>query len=96
MKKLTWLGFGSVTLVLLMVIGGILLSQRQQADLLRSQMEASRADLGEVERLRAENQRLRNAQVSSAELDALRGDHVAVERLRGEVEALRAKAKARE
>ena len=95
MKKLTWLGFGSVTLVLLVVIGGILLSQRQQADLLRSQMEASRADLGDVERLRAENQRLKENQISPAELEALRADHGAVVRLRKEVEELQRTAEAR-
>jgi hypothetical protein len=56
---------------------------------LRVELESLRMGAGELERWRAENARLRAAQISSEELERLRADHAALPRLRAEIEALR-------
>lgn len=88
MRKINWVGFGVVVFVLLAVTSGILLSQRQHTVLLQSRMELARLGLVETERVREENRRLKENQISPTELEALRVDHEAVARLRTEVEAL--------
>ena len=84
--------FGFIVLALILAGGGAFLSQAQQTVLLRSQLELAREDVGEMERLSAENKRLKGKRISPEELEALRADHVAVVRLRGEVEALNRRA----
>jgi len=82
-------GFILVTTV---VIGGTAIGhvrQWKEASTLRAQLEALRAGADELSRVREENGRLREMQISSAELERLRADHAALPRLRAEIEALR-------
>jgi hypothetical protein len=55
---------------------------------LRTAIGIVRLDVGELSRLKVENQRLRQKQIPAAELAALRADHDALPRLRSELEAL--------
>ena len=84
--------FGFIVLALILAGAGVFLSQAQQTVLLRSELESTRGDVVEMERLRVANQRLKEKQIAPAELEALRADHVEVVRLRGEVEALNRRA----
>ncbi len=78
-----------VLLIAVVVVGGAgLWSQWLQTMSLRTELESARAEVGELDGLRAENARLRTQQVSPAQLDALRADHAALPRLRAQVEAL--------
>ena len=45
--------------------------------------------LQDLARVRAENERLKERQISTTELEALRADHAALPRLRAELEALK-------
>ena len=75
--------------IVLVVAGGSALASRwQETMLLRGEVGLLRLDAGELERLRAENQRLREKQIPVAELEVLRADHAALPRLRAEMEAL--------
>ena len=89
MKHRLSLGFIVVVAALAVAGGAGLASQWQQTMALRSELELARLEVGELERLRAENKRLRDQQVSAAELEALRADHAALPRLRTEIEALK-------
>ena len=81
---------GSVLLfgALAVVVGVGLFRQSQETVRLRAELEGARFATGELERARAENQRLRSKQISETELAALRADHAALPRLRAELEAL--------
>jgi hypothetical protein len=82
--------FGFVVVVAAIVIaGGVGLAfQWLQTMTLRSELEAARAEVAELARLRVENVRLRAQQISPAQLEALRADHAALPQLRAQVEAL--------
>jgi hypothetical protein len=89
MKPGRHVGFLVIVIGLAMAGGGVLISQRQQASLLRVEREAVRLELSELERLGAENLRLRALQIPARELEVLRADHAALPRLRAEFEALK-------
>lgn len=76
-------------LLLVAAAGAVLWSQRLQTLSLRAELVAGRAAAGELAGLRAENQRLREKQITAAQLEALRADHAALPRLRAQVEALK-------
>jgi hypothetical protein len=82
------LGFFIVLAVLIIAGGAGLASQWRQTMMLRAELESVRLEVGDLARLRAENQRLRDRQIPAAELEALRADHTALPRLRAEIEAL--------
>jgi len=77
-----------VLTVLIIAGGASLVSQWRQTIALRGELEVARQEAGDLERLRVENKRLRDRQISAAELEALRADHAALPRLRAEIEAL--------
>jgi hypothetical protein len=85
--------FGFFFLLALFLLGGGALLLRQWRESMALRVERERAMLGahELARLRDENRRLREKQISAAELERLRADHAALPRLRAEVEALKAK-----
>jgi hypothetical protein len=83
-------------LVLAVVAGGALWSQRQASAVLRGEIVLLREENAELARLRAENRRLVAQQMSAAEQERLRGDHLAVMRLRDEIEKSRAAVGVRE
>lgn len=62
--------------------------QWQRGASLRMQIDLARFEIGELPRLRAENERLSSQQVPVGELERLRADHAALPRLRAELEAL--------
>lgn len=82
------LGFFFVLAVLVVGGGAGLAVQWRQSLALRGELERGRFETEEVARLRAENQRLREKQISAAELERLRADHAALPRLRAELDAL--------
>ena len=63
---------------------------------LQEEVELQREQHQTVGRLRAEQQRLRAAQITDKDLASLRSDHAAVERLRNEVERMRTQVQAME
>lgn len=69
--------------------GVMLVFERQQAGVLRDRVQLLQQDQRTLAGLRAENARLKAAQVSDDELASLRADHVAAERLQAELESLR-------
>jgi hypothetical protein len=74
---------------LVFVVGGAgLAMQWWQTTTLRRELELARSEAGELSRLRAENQRLREKEIPPTELEVLRADHAALPRLRAEIEAL--------
>jgi hypothetical protein len=73
---------------LLATVGVVLALQRQDTIALRRELALARASTADLERLRAENRRLREGQVSAAELATLRADHAALPRLWSELETL--------
>ena len=78
-----------LVLAALVVGGGIGLTlQWRQAMTLRTELERAKFNAEERAHLRAENQRLREKQISAIELERLRADHAALPRLRAEIEAL--------
>lgn len=83
-------------LVLAVVAGGALWSQRQASAVLRGEIVLLREENAERVRLRAENRRLVAQQISATEQERLRGDHLAVMRLRDEIEKSRGNLSARE
>lgn len=89
MKLGKHVGFVVIVIAIAMAEGGVLMSQRQQATLLRVERDTVRLELSELERLRTENLRLRAWQIPERELEALRADHAALPRLRAEFEALK-------
>jgi hypothetical protein len=86
-KPLPW-GFVMVALIIAVAGTAAVLSQLEEATMLRNELAVARPGAGEIERLAAENQRLKQLQISPAELAALRADHAALPRLRAELEAL--------
>ena len=88
MKQRSSPGFFLV-LSALVVGGGIGLTlQWRQAMTLRTELERAKFNAEEMAHLRAENQRLREKQISAIELERLRADHAALPRLRADIEAL--------
>ena len=92
MKQRRPIGFILVlgTVLIASVLG--LVRQRNETTALRRELEAARTQAGELAQLQAENQRLREKQISPAELEVLRADHAALPRLRSELEALKKSA----
>ena len=82
--------YGFVATVVIIAASSVaaVLAQRQKAALLRVERETVRMELGEVERLRAENLRLRGLQIPAEKLEQMRADHAALPRLRAELEAM--------
>jgi hypothetical protein len=89
MKRQPSFGFLIVVIALLIGGGAGLTSRWQETMLLRGQLELARLEAGELQRFRAENERLRGLQLPAAKLEALRSDHAAVVRLRTELEGLK-------
>jgi hypothetical protein len=87
MNSLRSLGF-LLVLAALVAAGGTCVRQRQETSTLRRELELTRTNTVDLARLRAENRRLLERQVSAAELATLRSDHTALPRLRSELEAL--------
>lgn len=77
-----------MTAVVVVAGGAGLAWQWSQTMSLRSELELARVEADQLERLRAENKRLRDRQISAAELELLRADHAALPRLRAEIESL--------
>jgi len=69
-------------------VGAGLALQRRETIALRRELTQVHASTADLERLRAENQRLRDNQISAAELATLRADHAAVQRLWSELDVL--------
>jgi len=82
-------GFALVVAGLVLASGGGLAWQWRHSMALRTARDLLRFETGELARLRAANQRLREAQPSAAELQSLRADHAALPRLRAEMEGLK-------
>jgi hypothetical protein len=82
--------FGFIVLVaaLVVAVGAGVLSQWKEAVVLRTERDLGRFEMRDWARLRAENARLRESQISAAELETLRADHAALPRLRAELDAL--------
>ena len=78
----------AVLAVLVAAVGVVLALQRQETIALRRELTLVRTSTADLERLRAENRRLRENQVSAAELATLRADHAALPRLWSELDAL--------
>ena len=72
-------------------VGVVLALQRQDTIALRRELAVACASTADLERLRAENRRLRETQISAAELATLRADHAALPRLWSELETLTTK-----
>ena len=83
------IGFFIVLGVVIAVSAFSLARQRNETDVLRSELESARREANALARLQAENRRLRERQIPAAELDALRADHAALPRLRAELDALK-------
>jgi hypothetical protein len=88
MKPRIPLGFLVAVLALVVASSAALWSHWLQTMSLRTELESARSEVVQLERLRAENKRLRDQQISSAQLEALRADHAALPQLRAQVEAL--------
>jgi hypothetical protein len=73
---------------LVAAVGVVLALQRQETIALRRELALAHASTVDLERLRAENRRLREGQVPAAELATLRADHAALPRLSSELDAL--------
>ena len=73
---------------LVATVGVFLALQRQETIALRRELAQIRASTADLERLHAENRRLRENRISAAELAMLRADHAALPRLWSELEAL--------
>jgi len=73
---------------LVATVGVVLALQRQDTIALRRELAQVRASTVDLERLHAENRRLRDNQISAAELATLRADHAALPRLWSELETL--------
>jgi uncharacterized protein HemX len=92
MKPGISLRFVLALLVLIVGSGAAYALQREKTEQLRAALTQAQSNATELSRLQAENQRLRQKQVSPAELARLREDHAAVVRLRAELEALQKSA----
>lgn len=77
--------------VLVIVMGGALMLQRQATGELRDMIGLLHDRNQERGRLQEERSRLVKAQLSPVELERLRSDHAAVERLRAEIEAAKSR-----
>ena len=73
---------------LVATVGAGLALQRRETIALRRELAQIRASAVDLERLRSENRRLREGQISAAELATLRANHAAVQRLWSELDAL--------
>jgi hypothetical protein len=66
----------------------MLISQWRETALLRIERDLAQHDMHQLERLRAENSRLRETSLPAVELERLRADHAALPRLRHELNQL--------
>ncbi len=82
----------TVTLTLISVVV-VLAWQRQEAHVLRTEIEVLRVGTRDFQEAQAENARLRREHIAADELGNLRADHAAIARLREEVEKLKAGAR---
>jgi uncharacterized protein HemX len=89
MKRGSSLGFVVMVIGVAIACGAGLASQWRQTMSLRSELDLARMQTNDLERLQAENARLRAHQISNAELERLRADHAALSRLRLELETWR-------
>lgn len=89
-----WISAALVAVAVAMSIAAWL--RHEEAVTLRAEVGLLREDKKELARQRAENRRLKAAQLPAAELAALQADHDAVVRLRAEIEALKARTAAEE
>ncbi len=79
----------------LVAVAGATWVQRREAGELRRELAKRSAVQMKMEAARAENERLKRAQVSAEELARLRADHAALPRLRREIEELKARSDGR-
>lgn len=79
-------------LALAVVAGAGFALQRQAAAALREEIVLLRDEQRALARVRAENEKLKAAQIPAAEVERLRADRLAVLRLRTEIEAMQARA----
>lgn len=92
MKPRIPLGFVVTLLALVAASGAVYALQRERTVQLRAELVQAQSNAVELSRLQAENQRLRQKQISPAELVRLREDRAAVVRLRAELDALQKSA----
>jgi hypothetical protein len=86
MMKPRWsIGYFIVIATLAIASGAGLASQWRKTMSLRNEPDLVRMAASDLERLQAENQRLRAQQIPVAELETLRADHAALPRLRLEL-----------
>lgn len=88
-----WVSAGLLVLAIAFGVSAAL--QWQTGLVLRQEIALRRDDNQVLARLRAENQRLRSAQVSAEEMNRLEADRAALIRLRLEMESLRARTEER-
>ena len=89
-KNMTTLRWGSGLLLgIAVVVAAALWLQRQEAEVLRSEIAMLREERVEREKLQAENRRLATQAAPAEEVARLRADHAAIGRLRTEIETLR-------
>ena len=84
----SWRFFLTAVAVVVGVTGVGLYLQWNENVHLRTQRELGLMELDDTNRLKAENRRLREFQLSAADLERLRADHAALVRLRAEFESL--------
>jgi hypothetical protein len=87
MNRRSGIAFAAAAVVIAIAATANVRAWRQSVEL-RTAIGIVRLDVGELSRLKVENQRLRQKQIPAAELAALRADHDALPRLRSELEAL--------
>lgn len=80
---------GGLIVVVAAVIAGVAWTQDRASKRLGREVMEARTRKADVARLRDENRRLKEAQISDAELERLRSDRAAVEQLRRELERLK-------
>lgn len=90
MSRHRWISLALLALAI--VAGAGFALQRQAASALQQEIALLRSESRELERLRAENERLKAAQAPLAEVERLRADHTAMVRLRADIEDMKARA----
>jgi hypothetical protein len=88
MKQRTFSRFLILSAALVATVGVVLTLQRRETTALRRELAQIHASTADLERLRAENQRLCENQISAAELEKLRADHAAIQQLWSELDVL--------
>jgi hypothetical protein len=88
MKPRTFSRFLVIPAALVATVGVVLTLQRRETTALRRELAQIHASTADLERLRTENRRLREGQISAAELATLRADHAAIQQLWSELDVL--------